>query len=76
MSIPTSQRVTSSLKGAAFQTVRARDSRGLAYRVRQEIMTLQRLREDPLPPMRTELPRGRIRTSRDIITAAGRTGRR
>lgn len=61
---------------AAFQIVRARDSRGLVYRQRQEIMTLRRLREDPLPPRHTHAPRGRIRTSLGIITATGRTGRR
>lgn len=66
MNIRTSSCAASSLNTAAFRTVLARDSRGLAYSVRREIMTLRRLREDPLPPLRTFGPRGRIRTSREI----------
>jgi len=66
MNIRSSSCVASSLNTAAFRTVLARDSRGLAYRVRREIMTLRQLREDPLPPVRAFGPCGRIRTSRDI----------
>ena len=56
----------SSLNAAAFRTVLARDSRGLVYRVRREIMTLRQIREDPFPPVRAFGPSGRIRTTRDI----------
>lgn len=75
MNIRTSSCVASSLRTAAFRTVLVRDGRGLVYRQRQEIMTLRRPREDPLPPRHTHAPRGRIRTSLDIITATGRTGK-
>jgi hypothetical protein len=68
MNIRTSSCVASSLNAAAFRTVLARDRRGLVYRLRREVMTLRRLREDPLPPVRTPVPHGRIRTSRDIKT--------
>ena len=66
MSIRTSSCVGPSLRTAAFRTVLARDGRGLLYRFRQEVMTLRRLREDPLPPARAFGPRGRIRTGRDV----------
>ncbi len=66
MNIRTSSCAASSLNTAAFRTVLARDSRGLAYSVRREIVTLRRLRETPLPAVRAFGPRGRIRTSRDI----------
>ncbi len=66
MNIRSSSSAASSLKTAAFRTVQARDSRGLPCRVRREIMSLRRLREDPLPPLRAFGPRGRIRTGRDI----------
>ena len=66
MNIRTSSCAAASLNTAAFRTVLARDSRGLVYRLRREIMTLRRLREDPFPPVRAFGPRGRIRTSRDI----------
>ena len=76
MNIRTSSCAAASLNTAAFRTVLARDSRGLVYRLRREIMTLRRLREEPVPPARTPVSRGRIRTSLDIITATVRTGRR
>lgn len=76
MNIRTSSCAASSLNTAAFRTVLACDSRGLAYSVRREIVTLRRLREEPVPPARTPVLRGRIRTSLDIITATVRTGRR
>jgi len=76
MNIRTSSCAAASLNTAAFRTVLARDSRGLVYRLRREIMTLRRLREEPVPPARTPVPRGRIRTGLDIITATVRTGRR
>ena len=66
MNIRTSSCAASSLNTAAFRTVSARDSRGLVYRVRREIVTVRRLREEPLPPLRTFGPRGRIRTGKDI----------
>lgn len=66
MNIRTSCCAASSLNTAAFRTVLARDSRGLAYRARREIATLRRLREDPLPAPRASGPRGRIRTGKDI----------
>lgn len=66
MNIRTSSCAASSLNTVAFRTVLARDSRGLVYSVRKEIVTLRRLREDPFPPVRMFGPRGRIRTSRDI----------
>jgi hypothetical protein len=68
MNIRTSLSAASSLRTAAFRTVLARDSRGLVYNVRREIVTLRRLREDPFPPVRAFAPRGRIRTSGDIRT--------
>ncbi len=68
MHIRTSSCAASSLNTAAFRTVLARDSRGLAYSVRREIVTLRRLREDPFPAVRTFGPRGRIRTTRNIRT--------
>lgn len=61
-----SSSVTSSLTTASFRTVQVRDSRGLPCRVRREIMSMWRLREDPLSPPRTVKPLGRIRTARDI----------
>lgn len=75
MNIRTSSCVASSLRTAAFRTVLARDGRGLVYRLRREIMTSRRLWEEPVPPARTPVPRGRVRTSLDIITAIGRTGK-
>ena len=66
MNIRSSSCAASSLNAAAFRTVLARDSRGLVYRVRREIMTLRQIREDPFPPVRAFGPSGRIRTSRDI----------
>ena len=69
MNIRTASCAASSLKTAAFRTVLARDSRGLAYHARREIATLRRLREDPLPALRAFAPRGRIRTSRDLRKA-------
>jgi len=76
MNIRTSSCAASSLNTAAFRTVLARDSRGLVYRLRREIMTLRRLREEPVPTARTPVPRGRIRTDLDIIAATVRTGGR
>ncbi len=76
MNIRTSSCAASSLNTAAFRAVLARDSRGLVYRLRREVMTLRRLREEPVPPARTPVPRGRIWTSLDIIAATLRTGRR
>lgn len=61
----------SSLQGAAFQTVMARDSRGLVYRVRQEIMTQRRLQQTTFPPTRPVL-RGHIRNSQTIQTMTSR----
>ena len=58
--------VASSLTSAAFRTVQASDSGGLLCRVRREIVTLRRFREDPSPPLRAFCPHGRIRTNRDI----------
>jgi len=49
MYIRTSSCIASSLKTAAFQTILVRDRRGLTYRIRREIMTLRRLRQDPFP---------------------------
>ncbi len=69
MNIQTSSCAASSLNTAAFRTVLASDSRGLIYRVRREIVTLRQLREDPLPALRALVPRGRIRTGRDIRKA-------
>lgn len=69
MNIRTPSSAVSSSDTAAFRTVLARDSRGLIYRVRREIATLRRLREDPLPARRAFSPRGRIRTGRDIRKA-------
>lgn len=66
MNIRTSSCAASSLNTAAFRTVLARDNRGLVYSVRREIVTLRRLREDPLPALRAFGPRGRIRTGKDI----------
>lgn len=66
MNIRTSSRVASSLRTAAFRTVLARDGRGLVYRLRREIVTLRRLREEPAPPARTPAPAavsGRVWTS-------------
>lgn len=69
MNIRTSSCAAPSLNTAAFRTVLARDSRGLAYGVRREIVTLRRLRETPFPAVRAFGPRGRIRTNRDIRRA-------
>ena len=66
MNIRTSSCAASSLNTAAFRAVLARDSRGLVYRVRREIVTLRRLHEDPFLPAPAFGPRGRMRTSRDI----------
>jgi hypothetical protein len=67
MNIRTSSCITSSLLSSAFQTVCCIDDRGLAYRVRREIMTLRRLRPDPFP-MPVSLFRGRIHASGNITT--------
>lgn len=77
MNIRTSLCVVSSLNTAAFRTVLARDGRGLVYRFRREVMTLRRLREDPFPAVLAFVPRGRIRTSRDVrtMTSRGQMGR-
>ena len=66
MNIRTSSCAVSSLNTAAFRTVLAGDSRGLVCRVRREIVTLRRLHEDPLPPLRAFGLRGRIRIGKDI----------
>ena len=66
MNIRTSSCAASSLNTAAFRTILARDGRGLVCRVRREIVTLRRLREDLFPAVRAFGLRGRIRTSRDI----------
>lgn len=66
MNIRTASSAVSSSDTAAFRTVLARDSRGLVYRVRREIVTLRRLREDPLPALRPYGSRGCIRTGKDI----------
>ena len=75
MNIRTSSCVASCLRTAAFRTVLARDGRGLVYRLHRGIVTLRRIREEPVPPARTPAPRGRIRTSLDIVTATGRAGK-
>lgn len=67
MNIRTSSCITSSLNSSAFQAVCRIDGRGLAYRVRREIMTLRRLRQDPFPAP-VPLFHGRIHTSGDIRT--------
>lgn len=72
MNIRTSSCVTSSLHAAAFRTDLARDGRGLVYRLRRELMTLRRLREDPFPAAQAFAPRGHIRTSRDVRTMTSR----
>lgn len=72
MNIRTSSCVASSLNAAAFRIVLAHDIRGLLYRLRREIMTLRRLREDPVPSVLAFAPRGRIRTRRDIRTVASK----
>ncbi len=61
----------SSLHSAAFQTVTARDNRGLVYRVRQEIMTQRRLQQTTFPPARPAL-HGRIRNAQSIQTMTSR----
>lgn len=66
MNIRSASFVTSSLTTASFRMVQTRDSRGLPCRVRREIMSMRRLTEDPLPPLRTFRLRGRIRTGRHI----------
>ena len=45
------------LRTAAFRTVLARDGRGLVYRLHRGIVTLRRIREEPVPPARTPVPR-------------------
>jgi hypothetical protein len=75
MNIRTSSSVTSSLKSAAFQTICCHDGRGLAYRVRREIMTLRRLRQEPFP-VPTSIFHGRIHASGDIKTLASHPANR
>jgi len=66
MNIRSSLSVTSSVATASFRTVQALDSRGLPCHIRRETMSMRRLREYPLPPLRTLKPQGRIRTGKDI----------
>lgn len=68
MNIQTSSCMTSSLNAAAFRTILARDGRGLVYRLRREIMTLRRLRQDPYPAVLTFALRGRPHSSQDVKT--------
>jgi hypothetical protein len=67
MKIRTSSCLTASVSTAAFRIVLGRDSRGLVYRHRREIMTLRRLREDPFPSSVGLIPRGRVATVRDTL---------
>jgi hypothetical protein len=69
MNIRTSSCITSSLSSSAFKMVCCLDGHGLAYRVRREIMTLRRLRQDPFPAP-VSLFHGRIHTSGDITTCS------
>jgi hypothetical protein len=55
---------------AAFHIVLAKDSRGLVYRRRQDIMTLRQLRQDPFPAGLGLIPRGRIATLRNVTGAS------
>lgn len=65
--IPTSRDAKSSLRGAAFQTVWTLNSRGVACRMRKEIMTLRRLRQDPLDLVSGHALRGWMRTRRGTV---------
>jgi hypothetical protein len=72
MNMRTSSSLFCSVNTAAFRTVLAHDRRGLLYRHRWEIMTMRRLRQDPLPAMFRAEVIGRIRTSGDIKSMISR----
>lgn len=72
MNTRTSSCAVSSLNAAAFRTTLARNSRGLVYRRRRDIVTLRQLRQDPFPAGLTFIPHGRIRISRDVRTMTSR----
>jgi hypothetical protein len=57
------------MKAANFVLETSRDGRNLSCRFVRAIMTMRRLCQDPFPsPL--PAPRGRIRTSRDVVTSA------
>ena len=66
MNIKSSKCVTSSLRTSAFQTIPIRDPRGWFYRLRKEIMTLRRLRQDVYAPVCATALRGRSRTRTEL----------
>jgi hypothetical protein len=61
--IRTCTNIISSLKTSAFQVVLARDGRGLAYRVRKDILTNGRLLQTPITAPGPREPRGRLKTN-------------
>jgi len=68
MNTRTSACATSSLNTAAFRTVSAHDGGGLVYRIRREIKTLRRLRQDPYSAPLTFALVGHIHTSQNVQT--------
>ncbi|QJC56606.1 hypothetical protein HC248_01914 [Polaromonas vacuolata] len=59
--IRTCTHITSSLKAAAFQVVLARDSRGLVYRARKDILSIRQLSQTPIVTHDPKVLRGRLK---------------